>query len=723
MSDELTGANEPDDHDFYVHFCNLSNPCQRPDFNNDYEKSAIQFLTEYDAQLSTSAHENDVVTEIINQNFNEDEIEECINHLKNNKSPGIDGVTSEFIKMCKGPLIPYITEILNYIIEFREFPKVWACGIRSAIFKSGKRNEVDNYRGITILPIMEKIFEIAVYKRLYFVNEAFDDVDRYNGGFLCDSRTSDNLFIINGLIERQLALGKSFFVCFVDFSKAFDLVNRHILFYKIIRNGWKGRVIDTIRDLYAQSHFRVKRGGKISPPILNQLGVNQGGVASGLLFRKYMQDISDYLSKAVGVCISNEIIVHLLWADDLILFSDTTEGLQKQLNGLYKYCSNNHMIVNETKTKVMCFGRSTEIRVNYNGVPVQQVGQYKYLGNILKSVSKQNQDVFASNYDYLCNQSLRAIYSFRKKIKRTGALPPKIMFYIFDALVHPILTYGSDVWGFNRKGLTHLDKIFLHYARCVLQVKSTTCNTIVYGECGQFPPSVHCQINTLCLWNRLANTPANKIVRQVYDELKRLGDQGFQTWITKACELVRSYGLDPTTIVCVDKQQFKKHCKQLVMQRFVDAWQEELHGLNKPILRTYSVFKSDFVLECHLNSVKDLRYRVAITKLCTGSHVLEIERGRYQKPKVPRDLRLCRICNVVEDEEHFVTSCNINHGERSLLYSIMTNKIPYFGTLSDNEIFLFLITSNDPQILTWFGKFLHRSFIIRNEVLISKVDD
>ena len=153
---------------------------------------------------------------------------------------------------------------------------------------------------------------------------------------------------------------------------------------------------------------------------------------------------------------------------------------------------------------------------------------------------------------------------------------------------------------------------------------------------------------------------------------------------------------------------------------------ERLHMLRQLlIMSSYDDKCSNlgFVLECHLNSVKHLRYRVAITKLRTSSHVLEIERGRYQKPKVPRDLRLCRICNVVEDEEHFVTSCNINHGERSLLYSIMTNKIPYFGTLSDNEKFLFLITSNDPQILTWFGKFLHRSFIIRNEVLISKVDD
>ena len=406
-----------------------------------------------------------MVSEVINQNFTEDEITECVNQLKNNKSPGIDGIASEFLKLCKGTLVPYITEVLNYIIEFREFPDVWSCGIKSAIFKSGSRNQVDNYRGITILPIMEKIFEIAGYKRLYFVNEAFDDVDKFNGGFVCDSRTSDNMFIVDGLIERQLALGKQLFVCFVDFAKAFDLVNRHILFYKIIRNGWKGRVIDTIRSLYKQGHFRVKCAGKISPPILNQLGVNQG--ASGLLFRKYMQDISEYLSKEVGVCVSKEIVVHLLWADDLILFSDSAEGLQKQLGGLYKYCGNNHMIVNETKIKVMCFGKNTKIQVKYNGVLVEQVNQYKYLGNILTSVKKQNQGVFANNYEYLCYQSLKAIYCFRKKMKDIGYIPPKIMFYIFATLVRHILTYGSDVWEISKKGLSQLDKVFLHFARCV----------------------------------------------------------------------------------------------------------------------------------------------------------------------------------------------------------------------------------------------------------------
>ena len=114
------------------------------------------------------------------------------------------------------------------------------------------------------------------------------------------------------------------------------------------------------------------------------------------------------------------------------------------------------------------------------------------------------------------------------------------------------------------------------------------------------------------------------------------------------------------------------------MQRFVDAYEDELRVRNKPILRTYSVFKSDFIFECHLNSVNDLRYHVAITALRTSSHILEIEHGRYQNYKVPRDIRLCRICNVVDDEELFVTSCNTNHGKRSLLYSKIDEQIPLF---------------------------------------------
>ena len=87
--------------------------------------------------------------------------------------------------------------------------------------------------------------------------------------------------------------------------------------------GWYGKVINTLRNLYSKTYFRVKCNGKISSRILDNLGVNQGGNASGLLLRKYMADLSHYLHQEFAVVVDNNIIAHMLWADDLVLFSDT----------------------------------------------------------------------------------------------------------------------------------------------------------------------------------------------------------------------------------------------------------------------------------------------------------------------------------------------------------------------------------------------------------------
>ena len=117
------------------------------------------------------------------------------------------------------------------------------------------------------------------------------------------------------------------FVCVLyRFFQALDLINRNILFYKLMHGNWRGKVIDTLRDLYNKTSFRVKRNGKMSPSICNNIGVNQGGVASGFLFRKYMADLGRYLDKEVCVCASAKILVHLLWTHDLIYFSVSPSG-------------------------------------------------------------------------------------------------------------------------------------------------------------------------------------------------------------------------------------------------------------------------------------------------------------------------------------------------------------------------------------------------------------
>ena len=97
------------------------------------------------------------------------------------------------------------------------------------------------------------------------------------------------------------------------------------------------------------------------------MGVNQGGVASGLLFRKYMADLKAFLSIEFVVCIGEMIIAHILWIDDLILMSDTPEGLQHQVNGFKFYFKKNLLVANAIKTKCMVIGDSTSLDLHVNG--------------------------------------------------------------------------------------------------------------------------------------------------------------------------------------------------------------------------------------------------------------------------------------------------------------------------------------------------------------------
>ena len=223
---------------------------------------------------------------MINDSITNEEPSMAIDCLKTGKSLGTDVVPAEIVKSCKLILSSDKTNIFYHIIGPRDFPTSWTEGLRSAIFKCGSRLDAGNYRRITVLPVIEKIFETIVYRRLSFANEAFDQTDKFNGGFLPGCRTADNIFILEGLVQHQLCIGSILVVYFVDFSKAFDLINRHILFYKIMKGGWHGPVIDTLRNLYDKLSLRVKSNRGISSKIFSKFGVNQGGIASGILFRK-----------------------------------------------------------------------------------------------------------------------------------------------------------------------------------------------------------------------------------------------------------------------------------------------------------------------------------------------------------------------------------------------------------------------------------------------------
>ena len=159
-------------------------------------------------------------------------------------------------------------------------------------------------------------------------------------------------------------------------------------------------------------------------------------------------------------------MVYLLFADDLVLFSESAEGLQNQLTALYLYASLWHIIVSIPKTKVLIFNeRYTKVHGSF-----QKSEQYKYLGVVYSIKSANN--VLKETFSHLASQAGKAIFSLLKQSRPVvGKLSPTIAFKAFDCQILPILEYGSDIW-YTGDDVNDLEKIHLKFIKSTLELES-----------------------------------------------------------------------------------------------------------------------------------------------------------------------------------------------------------------------------------------------------------
>ncbi len=179
--------------------------------------------------------------------------------------------------------------------------------------------------------------------------------------------------MLHNLIDIYLSKKKKLYCAFVDYKKAFDLINRSALWSKMISNGINGKVIKVVYNMYYNAKSCVKLNGQTSDLFNCNIGVRQGENLSPLLFAIYLNDLELFLSKHYKGLedIKNDInnylsdddveiflrLYILLYADDTILLAENPEDLQKGLNALNNYCTNWDLSVNASKTKIVIFSR------------------------------------------------------------------------------------------------------------------------------------------------------------------------------------------------------------------------------------------------------------------------------------------------------------------------------------------------------------------------------
>ena len=299
-----------------------------------------------------------IMNDILNGPITLDELNKALKNSKTGKACGIDGIQMEFLKFSKGHLDKPLLSLFNYIFDNGVYPKAWSTGLINPIFKQNDKTLAENYRKITLLSSLSKTFENILNNRLSYCKETVMSDDPLQNGFNKDTPVTDNVFILNGIIEKYKATKKPLYVCFVDFKSAFDNVNRKALFYKLSKQDVKGKFYKIIKSMLNNAKSKVKWDNNLGDIIDNLYGVLQGGVISPALFKIFIEDLPKYLDPEDGVKMGSILIHYLLHADDLVLISETSSGLQNLLLGLETFCSRWHITVNLVKTNVLIFNKN-----------------------------------------------------------------------------------------------------------------------------------------------------------------------------------------------------------------------------------------------------------------------------------------------------------------------------------------------------------------------------
>ena len=292
----------------------------------------------------------------LDQRITREELNEAEYVLRPDKSTGYGSLSNEIIKCLVETNPRIILKLFNLVFESNAKIEQWAIAILTPILKSGPKMDPSNYRGISILSCLGKLYTAILNKRLMkFVIER--GILRPEAlGFVAGNRTSDAHLVVHSLIQRYCHQeNRKIFSCFVDFSKAFDTIPRDLLFEKLLKYGINGKFFNNIKTMYTNDNCCIKVGNKLTESFLANQGVKQGCILSPLLFNIFIADIVERFEtencRPIKIDESRNLSC-LLWADDIILLSHSEEGLRNMLSALDSYVNENGMSINTKKNNV-----------------------------------------------------------------------------------------------------------------------------------------------------------------------------------------------------------------------------------------------------------------------------------------------------------------------------------------------------------------------------------
>lgn len=374
------------------------------------------------------------------------EIEVALKQMKNDKAPGDDGIVVELLKAGEESTIKKLKEIFNLAQETETIPEKWKNAIIVLIHKKGDKKDIGNYRPISLLSHVFKLYMRVVKNR---INATLDENQppeqaAYRKGY----STMDHLQTINQIQEKCSEYQIPLFMAFIDYEKAFDSIGHGAVMEALQNQGVPQTYINTLTNAYTGGTAQI-RTDKTSGTIEIERGVRQGDTLSPILFTAALEEIFKRAElHRMGVNINGEKLSNLRFADDIVLFSNSEEELGKMLEALNREGKKDGMRMNKKKTKVMC--NSEGQKMQRNGIEIdneiiEEVNEYIYLGQLIRSENDINKEV-----DRRITAGWQRFGQY-SEFMRKKSIPLSLKRRIMDGVILPAMTYGAETWTLTKR--------------------------------------------------------------------------------------------------------------------------------------------------------------------------------------------------------------------------------------------------------------------------------
>ena len=407
--------------------------------------SDISFYEEPDNDLNNENVSGARLSQNTSFHFSQIEIHNVysiLDNLKANKSTGLDKIPAKILKLSAEIIAPSLTYIFNLSLASGIYINEWKRARVTPIYKSEDKTKCENYRPISILPVISKVFEKEIFRQLYGYLTDNDLLSKHQSGFRPKHSTLSALIQMCDDWLSNMDVGKINCVVFLDIRKAFDSINHEILLKKMNLNfGISGNALKWFDSYIKDREQRCIVNGQLSSSKKIICRVPQGSILDPLLFLLYINDMPDSLNNTTAS----------LYADDTEIYasSDNSSDLISKLNEDFKnmsrWMSINKLQIHPTKSKYMFIGSSHNIKNNIcnepiliNSIPVPRVTNYKCLG-----VNLDDKLCWDSHIEMICKKVAAGIAAI-KRVK--PFVPPEMLKVIYNALVQPYFDYCSPLW-------------------------------------------------------------------------------------------------------------------------------------------------------------------------------------------------------------------------------------------------------------------------------------